>query len=83
MSFEKVSDLFRWNREIFAVTTLKELEVVMESAKAFHVSVYWSVEICEVDLRDLIHPLDFKFILKFDEVVKKLGKFVASGLAQP
>ena len=55
----------------------------MKRAKAFRVSVDGTVEVCEVDLGDLVLPLQLQFVLEADDIFEELRKFKPSALGQP
>lgn len=57
VALEKVRDLLSGHREILTVAGFEKCKVVMKRAKAFRVSVDGTVEVCEVDLGDLVLPL--------------------------
>lgn len=82
MTLEKVSDLLSGHGEVLAVARLEKLEVVVECAESFHISVDGAIEICEVDLRDLVLPLQLQFVLQADDVLEELGEFEPRAFGQ-
>ena len=79
---EQVSDLFSRDGQVLAVTRLKEGEVVIQCAKAFHLFVDGPIQVSQIDLWNLVLALQLEIVLQSNDVFEKLCKFEACGLIQ-
>ena len=79
---EQVSDLFSRDGQVLAVTRLKEGEVVIQCAKAFHLFVNRPIQVSQIDLWYLVLALQLEIVLQSDDVFEKLSKFETCGLIQ-
>ena len=78
MTLEQVCDFFSRYGQVLAVARFKERKVVMQGTEALHFFVNGPVQVCQVDLRDLILALQFQVVLQPDDVFEELSEFLPS-----